>query len=65
MEEFTFPGVTILKCILLFKPCLDDLHGKATGAMLALNSRYKFHKLLVNMALRCFDSLILPILLGQ
>ena len=28
-----------------------------------LASRYKFHKLLVNMALKRFDSLILPILL--
>ena len=46
---------------------LDDLHSKATRAIFAPNSRYKFHKfphkLLVNMALKHFDSLILPILL--
>ena len=41
-----------------------DLHSKATRAIFALNSRYKFHNLLVDMALKRFDSLILPILLS-
>ena len=42
---------------LLNHACLDDLHFKATRTIFALNKRYKFHKLLVNMVLKCFDSL--------
>ena len=38
-------------------------HGKAKRAIFALNSRCKFYDLLVNMGLKRFDSLILPILL--
>ena len=62
MREFTFLGITV-NASSSFKSCLDDLRSKATRAIFALNSRYKFHNLLVNMALKPFDSLILPILL--
>ena len=62
MREFTFLGITVnTSCS--FKPCLEDLRGKAPRAIFAPNSRYKFHNLLVNMALKPFDSLILPFLL--
>ena len=37
--------------------------AKLPGPYLLLNSRCRFHKLLVNMALKRFGSLILPILL--
>ena len=62
MKEFTFLGVTI-NPFCSFKLYLDDLHSKATMVIFALNSRYKFHTLLVNVVLRRFDSLMLPILL--
>ena len=62
VKEFTFLGITI-NAPCSSEPYLDDLHSKATRAIFALNSRCKFHKLLVNMALKRSDSLILPILL--
>ena len=60
MRKFTFLGVTVNSSC-SFKPCLDDLRSKATRAILAVNSRYKFQKFLVTMALKRFDSLILLI----
>ena len=62
MRDFTFLLITV-NASCSFKPCLDDLRTKATRAIFALNKRYKFQKLLVNMAQKRFDSLILPILL--
>ena len=44
-----------------FKPCLKDLGSKATRALFAVNSRYKLHKLPVHIALKLFESLIVPI----
>ena len=62
VNEFTFLGIKI-NASCSFKPYLDGLYRKAARAVFALNNRYEFHKLLVNMALKCFDNLILPILL--
>ena len=62
VKELTFLGI-IVNASFSFTPCLDDLRSKATRAIFGLNSRYKFQKLLVNIALKRFDSLILPTLL--
>ena len=62
VNEFTYLGVTI-NAACSFKPCIRDLSSKATRSMYAISSRYKLHKLPIDIALKLFDSLIVPILL--
>ena len=62
VTEFTYLGVTI-NATCSFKICIQNLDVKATRALFAINSRYSLHKLPINIALKLFDSLIVPILL--
>ena len=53
VNEFTYLGVTIYAAC-SFKPCIRDLSSKATRSMYAINSRYKLHKLPIDIALKLF-----------
>ena len=63
VKEFKYLGITISANNCTFSPTIRDLSIKANRAVFALNSKIKLSKLPTKLALRLFNSLVLPILL--
>ena len=62
VKEFTYLSITFNGST-FFQPALNKLSNKANRALSALNSKYKFSKVPLGIAIKLFDVMISPILL--
>ena len=62
VTEFTYLGITI-NAGCSFKPTIQTLSEKAMKAIFALNNKFKFSKMPLNVAMKLFDACIMPILI--
>ena len=63
VKTFTYLGFTISAKNCQFQSTIDDLSIKANRALFAIKSKIKFSKLPVRLAIKIFNSQIVPILL--
>ena len=62
VTEFTYLGITV-NAGCSFKPTIQTLSEKAMKAIFALNNKFKFSKMPLNVAMKLFDACVMPILI--